>query len=148
MKRVFTKHLGGNATVSTGDLSWTSELLAWTSQENLTIIGAHLAVELVGGSENDGFQKLEMELSFSSTIGMDVAFLSAGSSFYWNTTPAFGAVVAGNQVVMFPEGYGLSMKEGETLFLTAKDVAFPSASVAFFKVNAHIYYVKGSATYK
>lgn len=146
MKRVFTKWLGGGVSMNaTGVLEWMNEVLEWTAQEPLSIIGAHLAIQISTPSENDAFQKLEAELSFSSTWGMDVAFLDCGSQAWWNTAPPGVDSDSDNVVAMFPTGYALSMKEGETMHLNTKVLAPPSAGVCIWAIKAHIYYVKGAA---
>ncbi len=148
MKRIFTKWLGGVRTVAIPASTWGNEILQFTAQEPLTILGAQLELGNCSPAENDGFPNLEMELSFSATPRMDVSFLSAQVYQWWNTTPASGMVALGNQVVMFPAGYGLSMKEGETIFLNVKSESPPTAGASIMQVNAHIYYVKGAATNK
>ncbi len=146
MKRVFTKWLGGVRSIAIPASVWGNEVLQFTAQEPLTVIGAHLEIGNCSPAENDGFPNLELELSFSATARMDVAFLSAQCYQWWNTTPASGMVALGNQVVMFPPGYGLSMKEGETVFLNIKSENPPTAGISTMQANAHIYYVKGAPT--
>ncbi len=149
MKRLFTKWLGGEVSMSaTGVLEWLNEVMQFTSQEDLSVLGAQLAIEVKTPSENDNYQKLECELSFSSTPHMDISFLTAGSSAWWNTAPPGIDADHDNVVVMFPEGYGLTMKEGETVFLNAQTIAVPSAGTSTWIISAHLYYVKGKATSK
>jgi len=124
----------------------TNETLEWTSQEPLLIIGAQLEVASKTWSENDGKALLAMELSFSAALKADVAFLSAMASDYWNTAPPGILETQGNVTLMFPEGYALSMKEGETIYLNRKQTLVKSAASSFFSVNAHLFYVKGTVT--
>lgn len=147
-KRVFTKWLGGGALIQASTAVWANEVTQFTAQEPLTLIGAHLEAFPSAWSENDGEATVDLELSFSSTARMDVAILSVATGNTWNTAPAGVAMFSGNQLLMLPAGYGLSMKEGETVFLNIKEFASKSAGMDIFIVNAHLYYVKGAPTIK
>ncbi|MBA7589347.1 hypothetical protein ES708_31429 [subsurface metagenome] len=123
-KQIKTKYLvvsiDNVAGVNTGTTT-----LAWLLQDNITIIGWYLRAKVTPDANFDsGYQSVHAELSRAGIISQEAmlsrisARLQCGSSTM--ATVIENAVIGdneNNQVVMFPEGYGIDLDDGEYLYL-------------------------------
>ena len=115
----------------------------WQAQEPVHIIGFELSSwtrdeTLIG---NDGFAMSTGYLTPQKDKYIDGALGLCQAHQDWNT--GFSASHPPyHVVVMFPEGYGVPLKEGESIVLQTIFGNTTSAPVGFIH-HAHIYYVKG-----
>lgn len=144
MKRVFTKHMGFSEGFAAAACGWGAMIETWQAQEDITILGFELAVwardeQLIG---NDGYAScaaylLPVPSQYTDGIlGMAIAHQD------WNSVPAFGSFGCATRVVMFPDGYGATIREGESISLQSVFTNTSAATVGF-NLRAVMYYVKG-----
>ena len=141
-KRVFCKWMMGSHPITGTALSEVLGDDTWVVEEDVTIIGASLLARVTTPSENDGFARFRWELSQSGQMDKDGTILDAGAVDWWNTAPPGIAVGSTHAVVMFPEGYGVPISEGGTLYLHGHGVGKSAGTVTFSGV-ACVYYTKG-----
>lgn len=143
MKRVFTKYLGGSYQMPATTITTVRTVDQYTAQEDLMLVGAQLHV--YNGTVhlgNDGKVAMDAELGTSGVDNQDTCILSARSLHIWNTAPAAIPVSQPPAGMMLPEGKGIPLKEGETVFLTLHGNN-TSAGVFDVALHATLYYVKG-----
>lgn len=147
-KKIWCKFLGGGNQIlpAAGSLVPT-KLVDFICEENIVVVGAQLHCEAAAGSEiaNDGDAYLHVHLTQYglSTEGWRNELLSVMGHQNWNTAPASVQHEYQNEQIMFPEGYGLSLKEGEPFELWAHGNNTSAAEVQI-GCSATLFYVKGT----
>lgn len=114
---------------------------SFKAQEDLTLVGAFLGAWVNLENENDGFAECAFNLSMDGTV-WEQLILEANASEGWNTTPAGICKQDGRHVVMFPAGHGVTLKEGESVYL-CYDGRGKSAGTTGFFGRAGLFLVKG-----
>lgn len=144
MRKVFTwsKAYSLEVPASTGAL--TAVAYTWRAEEDITIIGCSLAVHRKESTPiaNDGDACLGAELTPNAVFCQDGALMYAVGSCNWNTTPASTDFENQTKSIMFPAGYGVTVKEEGIINLLIEHLNSSAADVGFV-VDTHIYYVKG-----
>lgn len=121
----------------------------FTPEEDITVIGCQLCLMVKEPAQNDGFLDVQAHLA-QDTIATDnllankrtLCELSAGG--VWNTAPASTDWHEATATVMFPVGYGVSIREGEHLYLDAIAKG-ATAGIWHWTCVAQIFYVKEKA---
>ena len=114
--------------------------------EDVTIIGVSLHMDPAYNNyiANDGVFKLHAHVAVSyDTVDhwfQELAY--AMGMQVWNTAPASVWMQYDHTVMMFPEGTGLHLKEGEVVGLATHGENDSAGTVAS-SASAYIYYVKG-----
>lgn len=146
MKRVFTKCLLMGLTNTHGAENLHDAVARWTTQEDIVIIGCQGAIHYRKISENDGYGYAMAELSQVGVHTQDGGFFRIETAIGWNTTPAGYRHHLGEGCVMFPEGYGIPIKEEGTVYLNMVHDTTEETAETDIRVSAYIFifYVKGA----
>ena len=140
-KRVFTKVLGKQTVLITGEVTEELGLDAWLAQEDVHIIGYQLTAHLGSASENDGLAGGMIDLTQAPGMAQDGSLGMVSFHEYWNTAPPFGAITSPTVSVVFAQGKEVSLKEGEYLSLLAR-VKGKSAGTSNWDIFCTVYYEK------
>lgn len=144
MRKIYTKDLTWAENFAAATCGWGGVIKTIQWQEDVTVIGVELSVwtrdeALIG---NDGFAMSSLVLLpvpgqyTDGVVGYATAVQDWNTGFSSSHPPA-------NVVIMFPAGFGMTMKEGETLSAQSIFANTTSAPVGFVH-HAVIYYVKGT----
>ncbi|MBA7551992.1 hypothetical protein ES705_44543 [subsurface metagenome] len=140
-KRIFTKVFSGSVIVAaapTDEGAWESWLIQY---EAIEVIGAQAKILSTMPSENDGFAYAEVELSQVGVRRQEGAILSVAAGEGWNTTPAGINQVNGHQVVTFPAGFAVPVKEEGYLYINTGGRG-KSAGDSVFEYEVIVFYTK------
>ncbi len=142
-KRIFTKVLASTVNVQAGIGAEVEQnsILQWLVQEDIEVIAISLAICCSAPSENDGFTKLEVEISQVAVAKQDGLILAGVATEGWNTTPAGICATNCNESIVFPLGLAVPVKEEGYLHLNAVGVG-KSAGTCGYQVVATIFYTK------
>ena len=140
MRRVFVQSLETSLLQLAVDTPWEVGD-SYTAQEDLIIVALEGHIHVYMESDNDGVGESSMEVTMDGTVRKQKLMkLSSGEG--WEATGARGFEYAGDKVIVFPDGMGISMREGETIYLL-KDGRGKSAGTTSFSIHASVFYVKG-----
>lgn len=147
MKRVFTKYMGGAFAVEAADHKDDQMVDDWIPQEDIIIIGAEIWLEPHPDyvHETAGESFWEAWLTGASVLKRDGSIVETS---VWEGIDAgthLQHLTYNHVVVMFPEGYGVPVREGEHLNLLAEGNNDGGETVEM-DPRCLIYYVKGKAT--
>ena len=142
MTRVFTQPIAVTADVIAGGDTGSS--VVYVAQEDMTIIGFQLTTKMLSTTPigNDGFVDIDFELSPVTNIAVAFGYGFVHAMAAWNTTPAFGYATNGVVTVMFPDGKGITLKEGESVNLPWSGRNSSAATVRM-TCDGTIYLIKG-----
>ncbi|MBA7711254.1 hypothetical protein ES703_120209 [subsurface metagenome] len=147
-KKIWCAFLGGGNNVLPANGTLVPVLLTdFIAEEDIVVVGAQLHVDPTAGHEiaNDGDAYLHVHLTQYglSAIGWRNELLYALGHQHWNTTPAGVSYLYAAPNIMFPEGAGISLKEGESFELWAHGNNLSAAEVQM-GCSATLFYVKGT----
>lgn len=120
---------------------WTT-FWEWVAQEDVTLIGAQLAILVDNINESDGYAMIQAKLMVNGVLDV----LHAGTISQWKTVVAASEIATwtnGLADVMFPYGCGLTLKEGESVQVLHEKVGEKAAGTDQFLLSVVLYYVKG-----
>jgi len=144
VKRIFTWQTAQSKAVPATSGVALQIMATFLAQEDVIIIGAaihahHQGTAIIG---NDGIAAMGVELTPQAAFMKEGGILYAIASQIWNTTPA--AVQINDQAVtiMFPEGYGIPVKE-EGIINVLVEHMNSTAAIVGFVADVTLYYVKG-----
>lgn len=148
-KRIKTKFMGGGVNgkvILSQSEEWGPGLVEeWTVQDNITIIGAEVVIEADvqdANSNADGEHKGIVEVTRAATIERDGGIVSVQQQNVWNGIIHIGGGLRTTERVMFPEGYGIDVDEGEKVNLCAYfNNTAVGGDLSWF-ASARIYYVE------
>ncbi|GAI02704.1 unnamed protein product [marine sediment metagenome] len=141
-KRVFTRIAKGIASVGGMGFPEPGEqtgLYSWLLQEDIEIVGVCMSLWNSLPSENDGFAWCNLELSQTAEYGQSGSIASVNAMEGWNTTPAGICATNGHQVMNFPVGLSIPVKEEGHLYVNAL-LEGKSAGTSEFSFLVIIYY--------
>jgi len=150
MKRVFTKtfrKLQVPGLVATEPLIFDG-VKQFLAEEDIWIVGVQLRVLPTRLEKADGEAFTIAQVSQSAKWGQgEGVLIEAGCYSNWEklvTAQDIGNVCGENAVVMFPEGYGIPIKEEGSVWLNIESVSYMATNaVESHEVLANIYYTKG-----
>lgn len=140
MKRIFLEMLTAGFTQTATPVARTIGD-SFKAQEDLTLVGAFIGAWVNLENENDGFAECAYNLSMDGTV-WEQLILETNAIDGWNTTPAGIHYQYMRSVVVFPAGYGVTLKEGESIYLCYDGRGKSAGSTGFFG-RAGLYLVKG-----
>lgn len=143
-KRIRTKFLGGAVEGEMLDTFLPGVLVQWIVQHNITVIGCELIAEIDmtdSLSNADYESQLIIELTRAGTIEQDSCISSLQLEICFNGVVSIGGDLRKTLVMMFPEGYGVDVDEGEILNLVAY-FSFVSAGAPHSYGSCIVYYVE------
>ena len=143
MKRVFTQPYAVTADVPNG--GDTGSAIIYTAPEDMVLIGFQMSTKMLSTTPigNDGFADIDFQLSNIGNIAVAYGHSWIHCMAWWNTTPASVGIEASEMVVMFPEGYGITLKEGEVLNLPWSGRNTSAATIRL-TCDGTLFLVKGS----
>ncbi len=143
-RRVFTEILVAPAqTVAGGAAAILNSYASYVAQEDIEVVGVELTIMPQGSLGNDGFCVAVAELSQAGQYNADGVVLQATMTQSWNTAPAFGDERPVTEIIVFPDGDAVPVREEGTLNLHLQLVATDLTAGNFVVgVTAVIYYVK------
>lgn len=143
--RVFSKPLFKTQSAIPGGAADYEELAAdtWQAEEDVTIIGLILRVSMELINANDGPLYFQGQISQSPLFDKEGVVASVSGFWDWNTAPAFGIHNQREVSIMFPEGKGMPLREGNNLNLHMSwRVGYTSGTTSFV-AKSEVFYVKG-----
>jgi len=145
MKRVFTQPIAVTADVIAGGTIGSA--VVYVAPEDMTIIGFQLTVKMLTTTPiaNDGWCDIDFELSPISEIAVAFGYGFVHGMCWWNTTPAGVGIEGGELFIMFPDGKGITLKEGEAVNLPWSGRNDTAATIRM-TCDGCLYLVKGGAT--
>ena len=137
-KRVYTHHLSGNIETASAATVSEKNVSSFVAQEDVLVIGWVLEACHPIMNQNDGESLFDLAL-----VENDVNLIDRidGCLEVWNTAPAFGQSPHLSHVVMFPEGYGIHLSEGESISMDIS-IHGKSAGTSYGEAGGCIYYVR------
>jgi len=118
-------------------------LWEFVAQEDLTLIGAEMTDELDSIEEVDGYAMAQFKLMVNGVLDI----LHGSMMAYWKSVAAASEVLSFenmNRDVMFPAGYGITLKEGESVSVLAEKVnTKASGDITQTLFGVVLYLVKG-----
>ena len=150
-KRIWTKHLGFDQLINYTDGAWHTTFggAIWTPQEDVVIVGFMLGTEFCAFGLVDGTVIAYLELS---QVGGNL-LVRDGTLLYIQTYESFLSLLGAQEnrqyvpqrkIVMFPEGNGVNLPEGDTLYLHSHVQNLPDENHSVSAGHkATIYYLRG-----
>jgi hypothetical protein len=147
-KRIFAAYLEAHCTPITGaGATWFTGADSFLAEEDIVVVGSKLGCFCNVPNENDGLGQFYCELS-QNGIPEKPGMINQAMAFdYWNTSPAGVQTSPETNVIMFPEGRGVSLREGESIYLHAHGYGKTAGDCSFI-MNAILFYVKGKLATK
>ena len=147
MKRIFTQPIAVTADVIAGGDTGSS--VVYVAEEDMTLVAFQLTVKHLSTTPigNDGWVDIDFELSPVSNIAVAFGYAFVHGMAWWNTTPAAVGVEGGEIFIAFPDGLGITLKEGEAVNLPWSGRNTTAATVRM-TCDGCLYLVKGGATRK
>jgi len=148
-KKVKTAFLGGGldltgkASVAAG-VPHLGSLTQWVPQDNVRIIGTIINMEIDvrdADSNTDNEAKGMVELTRAATIEQDGCINRVEMQHIWNGLFSIAGDLRKQLVVMFPDGYGIDIDEGNPVNLVAYWSVTGGGPIDFFG-SCLIYYVE------
>ena len=116
------------------------------AQENWILVGARLWWQFISTViANDGHMHLHAYLTPRANYHQDGEIIHAEAFVLWNTTPAAVDYECEDNIVMFPDGYGISLPE-EAILNVVYDGANVSAAAIDMTYAGVLYLVSGKVT--
>ena len=146
MKRVFIHGHCETLDCVANDTTGLNKVI-YVAQEDVILIGSCLSGKMVatGAIANDGFIDIDMFLATQPAACTYGIINGIHVTAWWNTTPAGVGMNGNNSTVMFPEGYGIPLKEGEVLYLNM-EARNDSAGTVRMTCDLGFFIVKGKVT--
>lgn len=143
--RIFTRVLHYTPVVPTTDLQLHVAPDSFIAEEDVTLIAVSLQINpIVTFIGDDGIAWLLAELNQGGgVLGTPGAILHARAYQEWNTAPAFGHFGQEVQRIVFPTGYGVTVKEEGILQMLVQGVNDSATADLVFCLRCFLYYVKG-----
>lgn len=148
MRRIFTWGIATSTTIEDGTITYPMLLGTFLAQEDITIIGfeinLHPPVSIIATDRigNDGSVAWEAELTPQGGFMMEGGLGICAAIEVWNTTPAAVDYELAHKIVMFPEGFGVTVREEGVINLMFNGSNDTAVDVRV-TVDARLYYVKG-----
>ncbi|MBA7551826.1 hypothetical protein ES705_44376 [subsurface metagenome] len=146
MKRVFTR--ANRYTLEIPAAASTQEIVRqiFKAEEDLWLIGFHLSAHPPTAGDflaETGTLAMETTLTPNAEPGKDGELYSClWTGEAWDSTAGIGAVVAQEAVVMFPQGYGVPIKEEGVLNMIEKGWN-QAATMQRLTIDVVLYLVRG-----
>ena len=143
MKNVRTKVLAGSENVVAG--TTVREVLAyWLCQDNIRIIGCEVKVDINvpdTAMNADHLVVGTVDLTRAPHYSQDGDICQAGIRAIWTAAILAGGDLVKNLVMMFPEGYGINVDEGEFVNLLCDFAVVGTITISMYG-TAIVYYVE------
>lgn len=152
-KKVKTKHLSATLVLERDTWTISDAINQWTTQDDIRVIGVHLSVASHLGSTpamQEGLFWSQAEISRNGKSYQDGILIRVHCKLYYWTEIVIADQLAGShgdtdrqELVMFPDGHGVDLDDGETLYLHERgEVFIMSAGSPQMSALAIIYYVE------
>lgn len=142
MKRIFTKPLSVPSLTTTGG-QINSIAVAYVAEEDITIIAVRASLEVITTITMNGYCVATQELTQAGASGQPgQVFRQRMDCLQWNAAAGGGLSSIQNDNIVFPEGYGITVKEEGSLNIF-QQVETPAGETANVHPEFTIYYVKG-----
>ncbi len=146
MKRVF---MGGHCETMDclANLTTGGNFVIFVAQEDVILIGSVMSGKMIatGAIANDGFIDMDMFIATQPEACTYGIINAIHTTAWWNTTPAGVGFNGNNSTVMFPKDHGITLKEGEVLYLNMQ-ARNDTAGMIRMTCDLGFFYVKGKAT--
>jgi len=143
VKRVYLEGYKARFDLPANDTKPWYTLWEFVAQEDLTLIGAEMTCELDSIIEVDGYAMGQFKLMVNGVLDI----LHGSLMSYWKSVVAAAehhSFENMNRDVMFPTGYGITLKEGESVQVLAEKVSTKaSGSDTQTLFGVVLYLVKG-----
>lgn len=137
-KRVYTHHLSANIETTTAATVEGKGMASFVAEEDVLLIGWVFEACHPQMNQNDGESIMDVALVENAVSLIDRI---DGVLEVWNTAPPFGQVQHASHVVMFPEGYGIHLSEGESIAMNLK-LQGKSAGTCYGEAGGALFYVR------
>lgn len=146
--RIRTKFLGGaqngKITIAATASYGPAVVDEWIVQDDIKIVGVEMIneIDMADAISNADFEmQCIFELSRAGTIERDSIIASCQNEMCWNGIISVGGEPRKEVVIMFPQGYGIEIDEGEVINLVAY-ASGVKAGDSYVFASAIIYYVE------
>lgn len=142
-KRTFTHEIQAGISGAAGVNTTVLAAAQFVAQEDIKIVGVQLLVQQDTMLGNDGDAELWGELSQNGDRFQPGMIVQGGAISWWNTAPAAVGTIKGSEIIMFPAGHEISLREEGVLYLhTTAYATRLSAGTANGSAHALIFYQK------